>query len=398
MSVSTETNARSQTGKSSSRWAIYAVVAFFAASSWMAVSSPAHALTPRKGGDSVLGVQIRPEATFADPLPDVEQDEHEVIAGREQCERMLADETPITYAFSLAASARNVVATEDIMFFAVPVSDTPDDFDCDHDDIDSCEAVTDRTIFELDVEDGEAGAQSVQTVSVDFDDLVDEAIEDLPYAEELVPIESTADCHPDDEDAFEQQYVVRLILRGETAGAAKRLADAAIRIDTIRPPPPSSIVDVTATESTLHLVWEQAERGDAERYHAFWSTEDITGMDIEALEDSDAERRQITLQNDDPDGTTFEGTVGLEGVDTDDPDERVFVAIVSRDEAENFSQPTFAEEGIEVLPVIDFWEGYREAGGSESGGCTSAGGSLPAGALGLLVFAGGLVWRRRRRS
>lgn len=198
-------------------------------------------------------------------------------------------------------------------------------------------------------------------------------------------------------------YVVRLFLEGRqqnvTTGGIETvpvLADGALVLDRTRPPGVTNL-RAAASENLLRMQFDPPEdTEDVENYHAFFASEPLQGRTPEELAtDENVTRRLIKGVSEGDDGTRSGRVEELNQT----AGEQLYVAVASRDAAENFSLLARTDSALTVKESTDFWEKYKSAGGQESGGCgcrsTSAppaGGALVA-ALGLLV----LGWRRRAR-
>lgn len=200
-------------------------------------------------------------------------------------------------------------------------------------------------------------------------------------------------------------YVVRAFFTGrEISGIQERetkaLADAPLLLDRTRPPRPS-VVQAGATENVLKVAFQApSETADVQDYFAYLSNQPLdssaTPEELKARESVEVRPLSGVQAETDEGGGRRTGKVT--GIDQTEGD-KLYVGVVSRDEAENASELKRAEQSpIDVQKSVDFWEKYKEAGGVEPGGCAcnSAPGGLPTSLLTLLVGLGGLVFARGR--
>ncbi|MFB6352247.1 MAG: MYXO-CTERM sorting domain-containing protein [Bradymonadaceae bacterium] len=202
-------------------------------------------------------------------------------------------------------------------------------------------------------------------------------------------------------------YSVRLFLKtrrpnviGNNNGESHQV-DAPLLLDRTRPPKPKNVL-AGATENVLKVAFDPpsgASDSDIEDYFVFFSTQQFsTSTDPEVLADRKAvKRRPLSGVSSSDDGGQKTGKVT--GIDQS-AGSQLYVAVASRDDADNFSKLTQTERNtIPVNQSIDFWEKYKSAGGVEPGGCacSTSTDQLPTSLLAILIGLGGLAFVRRRR-
>lgn len=350
-------------------------------------------------------VDINPSAEF---VTGTTTRKRTALMGRKQCKRVWENNNNlrISYQFTQQVSIGQCVGAmpcvERIMFFAVPIDSNPPDFSCDVDSTSSCVEVDETNLPEVKLENQSANGFDLR---VRFRHLVDEVAGELDEESEIRQIQSADDCSLEDDESIDYQYFFRLFMKNLGVNSDQtEYSDAVIEIDTKRPTGPVEINSVAVTESSIYATWVQQDKRKLKDFRLYWSEEDFSGMEPREIEESSAVKSSVVqLDNPDPEGTTFSGKASTGKLPVG---ERIYVAISSRDTAENASPPTFPGEdldpendGFEVIKVIDFWEHYRSSGGSETGGC-SVGARAPAlpGGLALLGVAGLFVGLRRRRK
>lgn len=191
---------------------------------------------------------------------------------------------------------------------------------------------------------------------------------------------------PDECADFRREYFVRLVLRPNT-GDESVLHEARLVVDTERPPS-VTLSDVIATESNVELEWEVPEdTSDIKSYTLYYSTEAFTGG---VLASSVSGLRTGGSQGSNDGGRTrMSSTVSL------DPGQTIWVSVAARDQTTNESllpEPL----STNVVETTDFWEYYRQNGGTETGGCSST--DADATWLALLLVLGLVGLGRRRRA
>lgn len=194
--------------------------------------------------------------------------------------------------------------------------------------------------------------------------------------EDLTGVASVDDCEGFDSEFFIQVHLLRNLVDSDTA----ELAGVKFIVDTIRPTPPPSFT-ATATENQVTVTWELAADDDVERYGVYYSKTEFAGG---VIADGSQASKFFTSEGGRTSGT-FD--VSLE------PGETLYMAMVSSDETGNNS-PMGDVVTAEAIATSDFWAAYKDAGGSEEGGCAST--SLTPSPW-LLVFAFVAFWTSRRK-
>ena len=198
--------------------------------------------------------------------------------------------------------------------------------------------------------------------------------------EDLVGITTADEC-----EGFDNEYFVRVQLRRNLNDAdTSEDADTKFVIDTIRPTPPANY-EATVTQNQLSVTWELAADDDIEKYGVYWSTTEFTGGQL-----PEGQQNKFFTSE----GGRTSGTADV----SFDPGTTVYVAMVSADETGNNSILGNVVS-TSVIETKDFWDSYQEAGGAETGGCSTTpaipGEALPGWMMVILGFAG-LGLRRRR--
>ena len=179
-------------------------------------------------------------------------------------------------------------------------------------------------------------------------------------------VTSSACTAADDSQAY---VCVRLL---DSSGNVTATASARLRLQVTAPPPPVSVT-VAPGESALHVSWSAGTATDAapassKTYRVLAAAGGVTKQSAET---SDTSIRFAGLEI----GTTYD------------------VQVVAYSEAGNASEPSELVAGTPVN-VTDYWEAYKQAGGTEPGGCSHGPGGLAA-LLAALWTA--VVVRRRAR-
>ncbi|AWV87826.1 MXAN_2562 family outer membrane beta-barrel protein [Bradymonas sediminis] len=350
-------------------------------------------------------VSVEPTSKF---ITGLNNDTRDILLGREQCQSLWTGDNDLRISYNFISSVspnRCIGATpciDRIMFFAVPADETPQDFTCTPDNTRNCVDIADINWFKRENET-ERGLDIV----IPFRRMVKEAVAELDASNNVALIENVDDCNQEGSASVNQQYFLRIFMKNIGINSdQKELSDARIEIDTLRPNGPSEISQIAVTERSIYATWTQSNVTKIKDYKAYWSATDFSGMTIAEIEASDTiYSRVINLDNPDPSGSEYSGSATITQLPAD-ANGKLFVAISSRDLAENASEPTFPGEeldpngeGFEIVEVTDFWEHYHDAGGNERGGCSvapSAGGALPGGLLFAFAGLGVLAFRRRR--
>lgn len=248
-----------------------------------------------------------------------------VYVGVSDCEDMLAD-SRVSVAFETLFNAQtDSTLVEELDMFGVE-RDSTARIDC----------LTGELCTRIDAEDYDFSTTGV-TVDVAFADLL--AAADL------------TDCAGYDKELF-----IRLVVDKSTTDSSNtENADARIIVDTIAPTPPSGLV-ASATENTIRVEFEPSADSDINRYFVYWSTTafesgqdpaDLT-LDREPIGDNTTDKVSVTLN----------------------PADDLYVAVVAEDLAGNLSVLSGVVQAT-VVETNDFWEQYRNSGGSERGGCST---------------------------
>jgi MYXO-CTERM domain-containing protein len=389
----------------SAGWRKFSAMLLVAAGICVGNVSTATALDPESSSiDS--SITIGPDGAFVSV---VDESPEEELIGREKCVDNWNSEAQIRMSFNFTQPVAfenctgRVACVDKIMFFAVPIDETPTDFSCDFGGTENCVNLDNlEDVFTI---EKPSDLTDNFDVVIDYRDMVDEAVVELDDANNVAPIQSVEDCTLEGDASINQQYFVRVLLKNLGVDFdQEEMTDALIEIDTLRPEGPVEVSSVTVTEGNIFATWVQEDTSRIGDYVIFWSETDFSELSAAEIEASpDIESEVVQLDNPEPDGDVYSGDVTIDG-GAGGEDARLFVAVSSRDIAENVSPPTFPGaaadpegDGFQVVPVIDFWEHYQAAGGGEDGGCSVAPGgrSVPVGWL--VVFAGfGLLSLRRR--
>lgn len=306
------------------------------------ISAPAAALTPETT-TLVSDVSLSVPSFF-------EAEETTTYVGIQGCGRMAEQNSLIGVTFGTTVDTTlNTGLYEGVFQFDVE-RDSTARYDCESD---ACAELDPNLVN-----------QTSSTVEVELD------------FEELTTLTSEADC-----SNLDREYFVRLQLRANELDDDLELADARIIIDTVRPTAPT-LTDVTATESLIRVEFTPPADEDLLRYQVVYSTEPFS----EGAIPSEIDAQTRTFGNDEVE--SGEVSVALE------PGQTVYVGIASQDEAGNLSPVSTVTEKS-VIETTDFWEAYKQAGGSESGGCSQTPGAPTPTQL-VLLLLGGLVFALRR--
>jgi MYXO-CTERM domain-containing protein len=365
--------------------------------------------------------RIEPVGEFFDLIDSGQTLDQIALVNREQCVKMYENNTPLGFYFTFSGTYHSA------RVFAVPTRQTPDDFSCDLEATTHC-----NDIENIDEFRPPTGVNASVAWDIEFGHLVNVAVDGLQIQEsegedgEVVVdqanngirlLRNPEDCN---EREVDQQYFIRLLFESTPQTDRGEAFDAVLELDTKPPAAPDSIGSVVVTETNVFANWELEDTDDLnldaqdelrqineKPFVVFASNQNITGWTLEQLQNS-ADVSQQTLSRTDVDarGPSFSGSGSVGDLNTG-TDARVWIAIASRDDVGNLSEPVFpegdgADNGFVPVAVVDFWEDYKGSGGQESGGCNAVPGA-PAGSspLSLVGFAalglGLLGWRRRRR-
>lgn len=209
----------------------------------------------------------------------------------------------------------------------------------------------------------QAASQDVKTVFVTEVDTSSASV-DLQPGDLVTPLAYTCDPTTD-------RKIYLCVEFRNAAGARAGYANATLTLQT-RPPPAPVSVKVGALENALDVSWSNGTLGsgqaEAFEYVAYAQAGDETSAHAS--------------------GRTESKSVRIEGLRNEVAYQ---VTVVAYSKGNNPSDPSAAVTGTPV-PVDDFWEHYKNAGGTDSGGCSSG----PAGLGALAGLALARLIRRRR--
>jgi len=196
-------------------------------------------------------------------------------------------------------------------------------------------------------------------------------------------------------------YNPRLFLQPSQSGGDPIATDAAVYLDRTRPPRPPELSDVAASQNNLQFTVQRPNErvADVENFWIFYSFNEFSSERGEDLVDNlpESQRRSIGENNTTQEnaGERFSDSFTPPNVE---PGDEIYVAVVTRDKAENFSLINRTMDPITVQEERGFGDVYSDAGGTESGGCGCASSQrgIPAGLLGILAVLLGLGVIRRR--
>jgi MYXO-CTERM domain-containing protein len=204
-------------------------------------------------------------------------------------------------------------------------------------------------------------------------------------------------------DEFDRIYVLRAFLQepnqtsvvGGTQQGRQFRVDGVVWLDRTRPGAVQGISEALASENTLAVRFTPpSNEDDVENYHVFISNDPIdTSQSADELVEADGIERRIVTSLEDQDGAK-NGQVDIDRT----AGNTVYVAMATRDEAENFSSVRSLDQEIDVKESRDFWERYLNAGGAETGGCGCSSSGTPPVEGWLFVALLGALWGRRRWS
>lgn len=311
-----------------------------------------------------------------------------IVMNREQCERAFREQQPFTFTFNFTAAVLSDGLADLDGPYILAVAEEETSVPCDDENTGGCIDVDEVEGMSINAPDASVSKE----FTIDFDDL---ARNTKGASDMVTPLNAAQDCLAGGGEGFHNQYFIRYLIEDNTEGdKVTRVSDAVLEVDALAAPQPSALDGLSATDERVFLEWTQSERSEVDAYVAFVAKTDVTGLTLAQLQNSDdVVQETISLDNPDPDGGEFSGSVKVGDLDLVAGD-RVWVGISTEDDVENLSQPLFYENAATVVEVLDFWEKYQGAGGSQSG-CTTAG-SSPVGAAIVACALLGFVAVRRR--
>ena len=156
----------------------------------------------------------------------------------------------------------------------------------------------------------------------------------------------------------DKEFFVRINFQPDSTVASTATADVRIILDTIRPDAPESF-EAVLTESAVKITWvDDTPSGDLEGYAVYTSAAPIPGDTL--AEDLDNLTRLGVISSNSNNSGTLDADL--------EPNAQLYVTIAAQDEAGNLSE-VLDSNAATVLDTVDFWEGYKAAGGEEEGGC-----------------------------
>ena len=193
-------------------------------------------------------------------------------------------------------------------------------------------------------------------------------------SKDFSPLEMVRAAGYDACDATSEKTIYLCVHWYDASGARNGWAKGTVKLSLTTPAAPVA-VSVTPGDSALNVGWTAGTGGavDAAEYSVVATTTDArdpTGTHA-FPRTNDTSYRARGLVN----GVTYS------------------VVVFAYSKAGNPSQASTAVPGT-PLPVSDFWDVYRQSGGTESGGCASG----PAGAAALLGSAALLALARRKKK
>jgi uncharacterized protein (TIGR03382 family) len=195
---------------------------------------------------------------------------------------------------------------------------------------------------------------------------------------------------------FHNQYFIRLFLEGQVGDETQtEVSDVVFEIDSESAAAPEEVLEVAAFDEQITITWRQNRLQDVENHRAFVATKDFRNMSLrQILDDDEIQNSSLGTGSLEPDDGIYEESVDVDKLTLREGD-RVWVAVVSEDDVKNLSKPVFHDEAVPVVPVIDFWENYKGAGGQQTG-CSTSGGHPTTLAVVFLALIGLVSIRRRR--
>ncbi len=325
-------------------------------------ATPAAALTPTTGTE-VTQTQVSGFSRYIYQLDDLQTT---AFLGVDECVDAIEQDAEFTVQFTLLTPFTSPI-TDDLFEASYT-------FRVDRDDTTAVSCAGNEVCTTLD-------QQSDLTIT-------DTAVQVSLSARELFQISDPVDCATVTSD---DEFFVRLTWDPDrsTEGAFST-ADMRFILDTTRPDAPT-LDDALATENTISVGWTDSSASDLDEYALVYATESFSGgvLPTEVTAAISSARNQRVANNE---SNSQDVTADLT------PEATVYIALASRDQAGNYSELSTVVETT-VVDTVDFWEAYRNAGGSEEGGyCAHTPAGAPSHVPGALVILGGLVLAGLRRQ
>lgn len=206
-------------------------------------------------------------------------------------------------------------------------------------------------------------------VGADFDAIS----QSVTASKDFSPLEMVRAAGYDACDATSEKTIYLCVHWYDANGARNGWAKGSVKLSLTVPAAPTG-VSLTPGDSALNVRWSAGTGGavDATDYSVVATTTDASDP---------AGTHAFGKTND----TTYRASGLVNGV-------TYSVVVYAYSKAGNQSAASAAVTGT-PLPVSDFWDVYRQRGGTEEGGCASG----PAGALALLGTAALLALARRKK-
>ncbi|MGM0556990.1 MAG: hypothetical protein ACQEVA_11475 [Myxococcota bacterium] len=343
------------------------------------------ALNPQDATNIDQSVTVTP----GPPIAELTRENGRVIVlNRDQCMRAFGEQQPFTFRFNFNSTVLTGGLADLEGPYILAVAEEETSAACDEENPGGCIDVEDVEGMSINAPDG-----SVQKeFKIDFDDLVG----NTKGASDSVTILNVAqDCLASGGEGFHNQYFIRYLIEDNSGtDRVMRISDAVLEVDALAAPQPSSLDGLSATDERVFVEWTQTERSEVDAYVAFVAKTDVSGSTLAQLENNgDVVQETISTDNPDPEEGKFSGSVKVGELELSAGD-RVWVGIATEDDVENLSQPLFFEDSVEVVEVLDFWETYKGAGGSQSG-CTTTGDDPVSAAIIACALLGFIAVRRR---
>lgn len=219
-------------------------------------------------------------------------------------------------------------------------------------------------------------------------------------ATDTTDVRDTTDGGTQPKAGFNHDFAIRLFFEMQSRVGSRQteIVDQALRIDLVRPNKPE-IIATGASENSLQIRWRNPQNlvsGEYDSIYAVYSEEPLEG-DVDEVMENAQTGRLIEVDDDDEGGTVEKDDVKIKK----DPGTKLYVGVISVDYADNSSQISSIDGLTDVKRAVDFWEGYKSAGGAETGGggcgCSSRSSAGPplSSLLWVLVFGGLFVGRNR---